>query len=246
MSGAFRVSGRGRVNTARPVVFKFDGRSVRGYEGDTVASALLASGQHLMGRSFKYHRPRGPISAGSDEPNALIGVGVAGRHTPNLRATQVEIHKGLVSESQNRGFNLNFDVGAINTLLAPFFPAGFYYKTFMWPKSFWDKVYEPVIRQAAGLGKVATAPDPDHYGLHYAHCDVLVVGAGPAGLVAALAAGRTGVRVILCDETAELGGSLLSDAHSRIDGLDASVWVEKISAELKALPNVQIMTRYGL
>ena len=243
MSGAFRVSGRGRVDTARPVSFRFDGRTIRGYEGDTVASALLAQGQHLMGRSFKYHRPRGPISAGSDEPNALIGVGEGARHTPNLRATQVEIHKGLVTVSQNRGPRLNFDVGAINTWLAPLFPAGFYYKTFMWPRGFWDKLYEPVIRRAAGLGKVATAPDPDHYALHYAHCDVLVIGGGPAGLTAALAAGRTGARVILCDETPELGGTLLSDAHSRIDGLSAAEWVAKAGAELKALPNVQVMTR---
>jgi sarcosine oxidase subunit alpha len=243
MSGAFRVSGRGRVNNARPVSFRFDGRTVRGYEGDTVASALLADGRHLMGRSFKYHRPRGPISAGSDEPNALIGVGEGARHTPNLRATQVEIHKGLVTVSQNRGPRLNFDVGALNTWLAPLFPAGFYYKTFMWPRGFWDKVYEPVIRRAAGLGKVATAPDPDHYGLHYAHCEVLVIGGGPAGLTAALAAGRTGVRVVLCDETAELGGALLSDVHSRIDGLSASAWVAQAVAELNTLPNVQIMTR---
>lgn len=243
MSGVFRVAGRGRVKTARPVSFRFDGRTVRGYEGDTIASALLAQGRHLMGRSFKYHRPRGPISAGSDEPNALVGVGEGARHTPNLRATQVEIYKGLVAVSQNRMPHLNFDVGVVNTWLAPFFPAGFYYKTFMWPRSFWDKVYEPVIRHAAGLGKVATAPDPDHYALHYAHCDVLVIGGGPAGLAAALAAGRTGARVLLCDETPELGGTLLSDAHSHIDGLPAAAWVEKASAELDALPNVQVMTR---
>ncbi|MBB2167676.1 sarcosine oxidase subunit alpha family protein [Gluconacetobacter aggeris] len=243
MSGAFRLAGRGCIDTTRPVVFRFDGRMVRGYAGDTVASALLAEGRHLMGRSFKYHRPRGPVSAGSDEPNALIGVGEGGRYTPNLRATQVEIHDGMVAVSQNRAPSLRFDIGALNTLAAPLLPAGFYYKTFMWPRRFWDKVYEPLIRRAAGLGRAPTAPDPDHYALHYAHCDVLVVGGGPAGLAAALAAGQVGARVILCDENAEFGGSLLADTYSLIDGLACGEWVARIVAELERLPNVQLLTR---
>ncbi|OUJ03902.1 sarcosine oxidase subunit alpha family protein [Acetobacter cibinongensis] len=243
MSKTFRLSGYGRVDRSRPVTFLFDGKPVKGYAGDTVASALLADGRHLMGRSFKYHRPRGPVSAGSDEPNALIGVGEGARHTPNLRATQVEVHEGLVAISQNRLPSLRFDVGIVNTLASPFLPAGFYYKTFMWPHGFWDKVYEPLIRRASGLGKAPTAPDPDEYGLHYAHCDVLVAGAGPAGLAAALAAGKTGVRVILCDENPEFGGALLSDSHSLIDGVAAAQWVARTVAELEKLPNVQLLTR---
>ncbi|WP_264784350.1 2Fe-2S iron-sulfur cluster-binding protein, partial [Gluconacetobacter azotocaptans] len=183
MSQAFRVPGRGRVDSARTVTFTFDGRRFQGQAGDTLASALLANGHHLMGRSFKYHRARGVVSAGSDEPNALVAVGSGpALQTPNLRATQVEVYEGLTAVSQNRFPCLQFDLGAVNTLAAPLLPAGFYYKTFMWPRSFWDRVYEPVIRRAAGLGVAPTAPDPDHYAFQYAHCDVLVAGAGPAGL----------------------------------------------------------------
>ncbi|MBB2190836.1 sarcosine oxidase subunit alpha family protein [Gluconacetobacter azotocaptans] len=244
MSQAFRVPGRGRVDSARTVTFTFDGRRFQGQAGDTLASALLANGHHLMGRSFKYHRARGVVSAGSDEPNALVAVGSGpALQTPNLRATQVEVYEGLTAVSQNRFPCLQFDLGAVNTLAAPLLPAGFYYKTFMWPRSFWDRVYEPVIRRAAGLGVAPTAPDPDHYAFQYAHCDVLVAGAGPAGLAAALAAGRSGAQVILADETAEVGGSLLSDRTSRIDGRPAALWVADILAELAALPNVRVLTR---
>ncbi|MCE2564551.1 sarcosine oxidase subunit alpha family protein [Komagataeibacter sp. FNDCF1] len=244
MTKRYRIPGRGRVNTGKVVTFSFDGRTFQGYEGDTLASALLANGEHLMGRSFKYHRPRGVVSAGSDEPNALVAVGSGpALQTPNLRATQVEIHDGLVAVSQNRFPNLKFDVGAINTLAAPLLPAGFYYKTFMWPKSFWDKVYEPVIRHAAGLGVAPTEPDPDQYAFSYDHCDVLVVGAGPAGLAAALAAGRSGARVIVADETAEAGGWLLSDMVSRIDGKTGAAWAREAVDELKGMANVRVMTR---
>lgn len=244
MTQAFRIPGRGRVDMTRPVTFTFDGRSYAGYAGDTLASALLAHGRHLMGRSYKYHRPRGPVTAGSDEPNALVGVGKGpALHTPNLRATQVEIHEGLTAVSQNRSPCLEFDVGSVNGLFSAMLPAGFYYKTFMWPKNFWDKVYEPIIRYAAGLGVAPTEPDPDSYAFRYDHCDVLVAGGGPAGLSAALAAARTGARVILVDETAEFGGSLLSDRQARIEGQSGPDWVRSVVAELEALPNVRLMTR---
>jgi len=190
----FRIPGKGRIDHARPVRFTFDGRTIEARQGDTVASALLANGVHLMGRSFKYHRPRGVVSAGSEEPNALLGTTRGGpdRFEPNTRATMQEVWEGLKTESQNRWPYLSFDLGAINDRLYMLFSAGFYYKTFMWPRSFWDKVYEPFIRRAAGLGKAPTAEDADHYASRYLHCDVLVVGAGPAGLAAALAAARAG------------------------------------------------------
>ena len=164
----FRVEGRGRVNADKPVKFTFDGEIYKGFEGDTVASALLANGVHLMGRSFKYHRPRGVVTAGSEEPNALIGTTRGkGRFEPNTRATIQEIYEGLETESQNKWPTLQFDLGAINDRLYMLFSAGFYYKTFMWPRSFWDSVYEPLIRKAAGLGKAPTEVDPDHYASRY-------------------------------------------------------------------------------
>ncbi len=244
----FRTGAGGRVDRTRPVRFTFDGRTYPGFEGDTLASALIANGVHLMGRSFKYHRPRGPIAAGSEEPNALVGVGRNDRYTPNLRATQVEIHEGLVAESQNRWPSLSFDARAVNGLLSPLFPAGFYYKTFMGPRFLgaaraWKQVYEPVIRRAAGLGRAPGAPDPDHYANRFAHCDVLVIGAGPAGLAAALAASSRSAQVILCDEQAEPGGSLLADTRSRIDGRPAAEWLREALALLADRPNVRLLPR---
>ena len=189
----FRVAGRGRIDHDRPVHFTFDGKTVEGRAGDTVASALLANGVHLMGRSFKYHRPRGPVSAGSEEPSALIGTRRGpGRFEPNTRATVQEIWNGLEATSQNKYPSLTFDIGAVNDRAYMLFSAGFYYKTFMWPKSFWDKVYEPFIRAAAGLGVSPSEADPDAYASRYLHTDVLVIGAGPAGLAAALSAGARG------------------------------------------------------
>ena len=173
----FRTAGGGRIDRSRPVAFTFDGRRLTGFAGDTLASALIANGIHLVGRSFKYHRPRGILAAGAEEPNALVTVDRGGgRETPNLRATQVEIFEGLVAHSQNRWPSLKFDVGAVADLLSPFLSAGFYYKTFMWPPSFWARLYEPAIRRTAGLGKAPKSPDPDRYLSRYAHCDVLVVG----------------------------------------------------------------------
>ncbi len=246
---AFRTTAGGRIDRARPVRFTFDGKSYTGFAGDTLASALLANGVHLMGRSFKYHRPRGPIAAGSEEPNALVGVtGPDGRETPNLRATQVEICDGLVAHSQNRWPWLAFDASAVSDLFWPLLPAGFYYKTFMGPRVLgatrvWRSLYEPVIRRAAGLGRAPAAPDPDYYANRFAHCDVLVIGAGPAGIAAALAAATSGAEVILCDEQAELGGSLLADTLSRIDGRPAAQWLDGALASLAGRPNVRLLPR---
>src|SRR5579871_1669336 len=203
MAQSFRLANGGRIDRNQPRRFTFDGRAFEGFAGDTLASALLAHGVHLVGRSFKYHRPRRIVTAGSEEPNALIQLGEGPRSEPNIRATQIELFVGLVAESQNRWPSLTFDIGAINNLLSRYFPAGFYYKTFMWPPSFWMK-YEYFIRRAAGLGKSPEAPDPDRYSKTFAHCDVQIVGAGPAGLAAALAAGRAGARVILADEQAAM------------------------------------------
>ncbi len=239
----YRVPGKGRVDSTRPVSFTFDGKTYRGVQGDTVASALLANGVHLMGRSFKYHRPRGPIAAGSEEPNALIGTRRGpGRFEPNTRATVQEIWNGLETTSQNKYPSLKFDVGAVNDAAYMLFSAGFYYKTFMWPKSFWHKVYEPFIRAAAGLGVAPTEEDPDHYASRYLHCDVLIVGAGPAGLAAARAAAVDGLRVVVVDEGLEPGGTLLSEPQAQIDGQAAWDW---LATELAALKNlgVRFMTR---
>ncbi|UUP19812.1 sarcosine oxidase subunit alpha [Nitratireductor thuwali] len=239
----FRVSGRGRVRHDKPVRFSFDGKTFEGLAGDTVASALLANGVHLMGRSFKYHRPRGPVAAGSEEPNALIGTSRGkGRFEPNTRATVQEIWPGLKATSQNRYPSLKFDIGAVNDRAYMLLSTGFYYKTFMWPKSFWDKVYEPFIRAAAGLGVSPTEADPDHYASRYLHTDVLVVGAGPAGLAAARSAAGAGLRVTLVDENCEPGGTLLSEPQASIEGLSAWDW---LAAEIEALKGlgVDIMTR---
>lgn len=244
MSGANRIAGQGRLTPARTARFSFDGKSYEALEGDTVASALLANGVHLVGRSFKYHRPRGIVSAGPEEPNALIDVARdAARRQPNVRATVQEVFDGMKATSQNRWPSLSFDVGGFNNLLSPFFAAGFYYKTFMWPKAAWEKVYEPFIRRAAGLGTAPTEDDPDHYANRYATCDVLVVGAGVAGLSAALAAAATGARVILCDEQAEAGGALHYDRSVTIDAKDGFAWAQAAAARLAAMENVTVLTR---
>jgi sarcosine oxidase subunit alpha len=240
----FRTPAGGRIDRKELLSFVFDGRSHQGYRGDTLASALLANGVHLVGRSFKYHRPRGIFSAGTEEPNALVTISRdAARTTPNLRATQVELYHGLNAYSQNRWPSLEFDVGRINDALSRFFPAGFYYKTFMWPRGAWKALYEPLIRRAAGLGKAPTQPDPDRYAHRYAHCDVLIVGAGPAGLAAALTAADAGARVILCDEQCELGGSLLSDPAVSIDGKSAAAWLAGALARLKQNARVTLLPR---
>jgi sarcosine oxidase subunit alpha len=241
MKQRYRLPEGGRIDRTRPANFRFDGVTYHGYEGDTLASALLANGVHLVGRSFKYHRPRGIVSAGVEEPNALVQLREGARTEPNMRATTVELFDGLTAESQNRWPSLQLDFWSVNGLLSRFFPSGFYYKTFMWPASFW-MTYEKFIRNAAGLGKGPIESDPDRYEQRHQWCDVLVAGGGPAGLMAALAAGRTGARVILVDEQSEMGGSLLSD-NGNIGGKPAADWVAEAMDELRAMPEVTILPR---
>jgi len=238
-----RLPSGGRIDRSRPITFTFDGQPYQGYAGDTLAAALLANNVHLVGRSFKYHRPRGILGSGAEEPNALIRLGRGAYAEPNLRATQIELFDGLYAESQNRSPSLKFDLGAVNSLLGRFFPAGFYYKTFMWPASMW-MTYEHFIRRAAGLGRAADEhQDPDRYEKTHAHCDVLVAGGGVAGLMAALTAGRSGARVILADEQNEFGGWLLGEQDTQIDGKMASDWIAAIVAELEAMPTVTLLPR---
>lgn len=249
-SQAFRIAGRGRIDASSTLSFRFNDRRYQGHPGDTLASALLANGVHLVGRSFKYHRPRGIMTAGPEEPNALVQVTPddAGATDPNFRATQVELYEGLSAASQNCWPSVERDVGVVNDVLARFFPAGFYYKTFMGPKigrgDTWQ-LFEPIIRRAAGLGQCPTGPDPASYDHCYAHCDVLVVGSGPAGLAAALAAGRGGARVILCEDGAALGGSLLSEGPDGvvIDGGSGADWADRARAELESLVDVTVLPR---
>lgn len=232
----------GLIDRDKSLSFTFDGKRMQGYAGDTLASALMANGVRIVGRSFKYHRPRGILGAGSEEPNALVELRAGAHREPNTRATVAELFDGLEARSQNRWPSLAFDLMEINSLLSPLFGAGFYYKTFMWPASFWEKVYEPAIRRAAGLGRAPEGFDPDHYEKAFGHCDVLVIGAGPAGLAAAISAGRSGARVILCDEGPLLGGRLLSD-NRLINDAPAIDWVRSVEAELLTLANVTIMRR---
>ncbi|MCX7288521.1 MAG: sarcosine oxidase subunit alpha family protein [Rhodobacterales bacterium] len=241
MTQSHRVAG-GQIDRSQSLRFTFDGLPYQGHPGDTLASALLANGVRLMGRSFKYHRPRGPLSAGSEEPNALVELRTGGRQEPNTRATVAELYDGLEANSQNRWPGLRFDALAINDRLSTFFAAGFYYKTFMWPKSFWEKLYEPIIRRAAGLGSVSREEDPDAYDKGFLHCDLLVIGAGPAGLMAALTAGRAGKRVILADEDFRMGGRLNAETHA-VGGVAGADWANVAVAELGAMPNVRLMAR---
>jgi sarcosine oxidase subunit alpha len=238
---SFRSRDGGLIDRTRVLSFTFDGTRYTGHPGDTLASALLANGVHLVGRSFKYHRPRGILASGAEEPNALVQLRQGNRSEPNQRATQVELYDGLVAESQNRWPSLNWDIGEVNDLLGRFLPSGFYYKTFMWPASMWH-TYEKYIRRAAGLGKAPEGPDPDRYEKVNAHCDVLIVGAGPAGLAAAKLAARTGADVILVDEQMRLGGSLLA-GQEEIDGNPAIEWVKSIETDLLARENVRILRR---
>ncbi|THH38166.1 sarcosine oxidase subunit alpha family protein [Aliishimia ponticola] len=232
----------GLIDRDRTVTFRFDGRRYLGHPGDTLASALLANNVRLVGRSFKYHRPRGVFSAGSEEPNAMVELRSGARQEPNTRATTIELFEGLTAKSQNRWPALGFDVLGVNDLFSPFFAAGFYYKTFMWPKAFWEKLYEPAIRKAAGLGSLSMEPDPDAYDKGFLHCDLLVIGGGAAGLAAALTAARTGARVILADEDFRLGGRLLAETHT-LDDAPATRWLSEVEGELESLPNLRILRR---
>ena len=243
MSKPYRLASGGRlIDRTKKVHFSFDGKTLSGFAGDTVASAVLANGQRVFGRSFKYHRPRGVIGLGSEEMNALVGVGDGARHEPNLRATQVELHDGLMAISQNRWPSLNFDIGVVNNTMSRFLPGGFYYKTFMWPASFWKHVYEPFIRRAAGLGKAPQGRDPDTYENIHVHCDVLVIGAGVAGLAAAEAAAATGAKVIIADENPRFGG-LADISGGSIDGLGLADWAAAKAQGLAEATNVHVLNR---
>lgn len=236
-----RLTG-GQINRKKELNFRFDGRSFKGFEGDTLASALLANGERLMGRSFKYHRPRGVLTAGSEEPNALVELRQGNRQEPNTRATVAELFEGLEANAQNAWPSLRFDAMAVNDRFSNFLTAGFYYKTFMWPKPFWEKVYEPIIRKAAGLGSISFEEDPDLYDKGFLHCDLLIIGAGPTGLAAALTAGRSGARVILADEDFRMGGRLNAETLTLGDA-SGSDWAAEAHAELASLDNVRLMTR---
>ena len=237
-----RLPSGGLIDRAASLEFRFDGSAYNGFAGDTLASALLASGVRLFGRSFKYHRPRGVFSAGPEEPSALVELGAGARREPNTPATTQELYAGLEAVSQNRFPSLRFDLLAASGRLGPLFAAGFYYKTFMWPARFWERVYEPLIRRAAGLGRAAVAPDPDIYEKSHLFCDVLVIGAGPAGLAAALAAARAGARVVLCERDWRLGGRILSECET-IDDRPGPSWASTAAVELASFPEIRILSR---
>lgn len=244
---SFRIN-NGLLDADSPIEFGFNGQRFFGLTGDTLASALLANGQRLLGRSFKYHRPRGLFSAGPEEPNALVTLGEAAHREPNTRATMVELHEGLLASSQNHRGPLSFDFMAINDYLSDFLGAGFYYKTFMWPRAFWERVYEPLIRSAAGLGALSGEADPDSYDKGFLHAELLIIGTGPAGLAAALTAARSGLRILIAEEDF-LGGGRLNSERYVVDGQSGSGWAAAVSAELQSLPNVRWLTRtcvYGV
>jgi sarcosine oxidase subunit alpha len=241
MSG-YRLPEGGLIDRSKALKFQFDGERLSGFQGDTLASALLASGKILAGRSFKYHRPRGVLTASAAEPNALVELREGARREPNTRATVAELFDGLCARSQNRWPSLENDFGSVAQLFSPFLGAGFYYKTFMRPKRFWERVYEPLIRRAAGLGRASGLADPDSYEKSTAHCDVLVIGSGPTGLMAALTGARAGARVMLVDEGACLGGSLLSE-RDWIGNGTAHDFCAASLAELANFPNVTLLPR---
>ena len=238
-----RLSKGGRlIDRTKPLSFTFNGRRMKGYHGDTLASALLGAGQTMVGRSFKYHRPRGVMASGAEEPNALVGLGQGGRFEPNQRTTTTELFEGAETISQNHWPSLEFDIGAINNKVARFLPAGFYYKTFMFPRFAWKHVFEPIVRQSAGLGKVPQHRDEDRYEYAYAFADVVIVGGGIAGIASALAAGRAGKRVWLIEQSAHWGGRAVVDGV-QIDGQDAGDWVKNAIETLGKMANVTLRGR---
>ena len=245
MSKNYRLSSGGEINRTEKISFKFNGKTFFGYKGDTLASALLANGVHLVGRSFKYHRPRGILGSGAEEPNALVQIIKDNAKTdPNMRATQIEIFEGLQTKSQNCWPSVKFDIGEINNLFSSVLPAGFYYKTFMWPSNFWEK-YEYFIRKSAGLGKSPTERDPDIYDHTYYHCDVLIIGGGVAGITSALTAAKSGKKILLVDEKPQLGGELLSstDNYIKINNLSPIEWTKEKYKELSTYKNIKILNR---
>ena len=242
MNQPFRLENVGLISRNKKISFKFNNKKYYGYEGDTLASALIANGVHLIGRSFKYHRPRGFFGSGVDEPYALVQLYRNGETIPNCRATEQELFEGLEAKSLNCWPNVVFDIGAINNFLNIFFPAGFYYKTFMWPKSFWYKIYEPFIRKAAGFGAVSTNHDKERYEHKYEYCDLLITGSGPSGLASAYSAAKNGAKVILAEDKPRYGGSLLT-SEVNIGNLSGKDWVNNIITELKEMPNVILKKR---
>jgi len=245
MSENLRVKASNFIDKTTRVSFKFNGKNYYGFKGDTLAAALISNNVHLVGRSFKYHRPRGIMTAGSEEPNAIVQLGSDRALTePNVRATEVEIYEGLEATSQNCWPSVNFDIGGINNILSPFLPAGFYYKTFMWPASFWKK-YEYFIRKSAGLGKSPTEPDPDIYDHKYIHCDTLIIGAGISGIIAAKIAAKNNLKTLLLEEKNELGGSTIyqSSDFFKIQNKKSSDWLKNEINEIKKLSNLEIKTR---
>ena len=235
-------SNAGLVDQSTDIKFSFNGEQFTGHPGDTLASALLANDVKLVGRSFKYHRPRGIFTSGSEEPNALVQLRSGAFQEPNTRATTVELFDGLEATSQNHRGSLKYDLMAVTDLMSPFLTAGFYYKTFMWPKAFWEKVYEPIIRSSAGLGTLSGETDPDQYDKGFLHCDVLIIGSGPSGLAAALNAGRTGARVILADEDFVMGGRLNAETYE-VNDMASADWAAQTIAELNEMSNVRLMSR---
>ncbi len=241
MSTRLATGGR-LLDRSRRCDFTFNGRRMQGHPGDTLASALLANGQMMVGRSFKYHRPRGIVASGAEEPNALVGLGEGARFEPNQRATTTELFDGLTCVSQNHWPSLDFDIGAVNTAVARFLPAGFYYKMFIHPRPFWKHVYEPFIRQSAGLGRASNPGDPDRYEHFHFFCDVAVIGGGVAGLQAALTAAEAGAKVLLMEQTAHWGGRAPVDGGD-IDGQPVADWIAATLARLQAMPNVTLRNR---
>ncbi|MDV7269459.1 sarcosine oxidase subunit alpha family protein [Thioclava sp. A2] len=238
-----RLSTGGRlIDRKKPLSFSFNGKSMQGFAGDTLAAALLGAGQTMVGRSFKYHRPRGIVASGVEEPNALVGLGQGDRFEPDQRTTTTELFEGAVTKSQNHWPSLEFDVGEINDKFYRLLPAGFYYKTFMFPRFAWKHLFEPIVRQSAGLGAVPKEADPDRYEQAYAFCDVVVAGGGVSGLAAALREAKAGKRVIVMEQTAHWGGRAVVDG-GQIDGHDAEGWVRDAVAALEGMDNVTLMTR---
>ena len=233
------------IDKTKPLNFTFNTKPFVGFEGDTLASALLRGGVKVVARSFKYHRPRGIMGAGSEEPNALVEIHDAGTCEPNRRATTIKLFDGLDARSQNYMGSVNFDLLGVNDFIHPFLAAGFYYKTFMWPKAFWEKLYEPAIRRAAGLGELTPTSDPSIYDKGFLHCDLLIIGAGPAGLLMALNAARSGKNIILADEDFRMGGRFLSETYE-INGDSSYVWLLDTLNELKSFKNVRLMPRTSI
>lgn len=240
MTQPFRLPAGGVIDRSRVLEFRFDGRAYQGHPGDTLASALLANGVRLVARSFKYHRPRGIVSAGVEEPSALVQLETGAATEPNRRPTEIALYDGLHATSQHAWPSLGADLGALIGVLGPLLPAGFYYKTFMRPHALWAWLWEPLLRRMAGLGGAPSLPDPARYDKCHTHCDVLVIGGGPAGLAAALAAGKSGARVILADSDPVFGGALWRRSY-RIGSAEGTAWAADVVAELSAMPETRLL-----